>query len=105
MQFQASAIDQTLEQADAQTHQGDDNEHQQQGSAHDGRTNGSSPGHGGGKNIADIANQSGNSNALSRSECLLSVNNYLDCFANEAEANKTEQVENRGSSQEISDGG
>lgn len=33
------------------------------------------------------------------------MNDYLDCLANEAKANKTEQVKNRGSSQEISDGG
>lgn len=68
MQVQTSDVNQTLEQADAQTHQGDDDEHQQERSAYDGRTNGSGPGHGGGENITNVTNQGGNGHSsLSRS--------------------------------------
>lgn len=101
MQVQTSAINQTLEQADAQTNQRDDNEHQQERGLNDLGTDSSGPTHGGGKNIANIANQGSDSDSLSRSGSLLSMNNYLDYLANEAKANKTEQVKHRGSSEKI----
>ena len=67
MQVQGSHIQQPLEQTDAQANHGDDHEHQQERSANDGRTNGSSPGHSAGENFTNIANQSGDSHSLSRS--------------------------------------
>lgn len=104
VQGQTSAIDQTLEQADAQTNQRDNNEHQQERGFHDLSTDSSGPTHGGGKNIANIANQGSDSNSLRCSGSLLSMNNYLDYLANEAKANKTEQVKHRGSSKKVRKG-
>lgn len=99
--FNVLHIQQTLEQADAQTNDGDDDEHQQQGSAHDGRTHRSGPSHCGGENLTDIANQACNSNGSSRSDSLLSSNNNLNHFADIAKQNKREQIEHGGRCEEI----
>lgn len=47
-------MQQTLEDADAQTHQGNDHKDQQQRSLNDGRADLGRPGHSAGENIADI---------------------------------------------------
>ena len=51
-------MQQALEDADAQTHQGNDHKDQQQRSLDDGRANLGRPGHSAGKDITDIGNDS-----------------------------------------------
>lgn len=85
-------IEQTLKQANAQTNQRNDHEHQQNRSLHDGRTDLSGPAHSTGENITNVANQTGdgNSRLSSTAKPPFSMNQYLDCLTNEAQANKTE---------------
>ena len=98
-------VQQTLEQANAQADQGNDHEHQQDRSLYDGRTNLRCPAHSASEDLTDIANQSGDSSGSSRSaEPPFSMNQYLDCLANEAEANKTKKIKHRRLHQKISHG-
>ena len=91
----------TLEQADAQTNQGQDRKQQQDRSINDSRTDLANPADSRGKDRTNVAHDAGNSSGSSSSaQPPFSINQYLDCLANETKANKTNQIENRWSQKE-----
>lgn len=65
-------MQQTAEEADAQAHDGDNDEHQQQRIAGNGGTNSTGPADGSGEDVSDIRDQRRDSNRSSLKKNLLS---------------------------------